>query len=168
MHKITLVVGPTRVGKGVIALWPGSSSNPCQPKPPDRKVSKGKRKRSGATGVADVVVVRWRCGKNLRTSAPRRRVYHDPTNRTIRLILRRANRLSRDLYAQKVRAEFCTSRLDTRCNITKARWFNSPTCDAQTLRSHAPPSSRRRAHAQTLRSHAAKWIRPFGARFVEG
>jgi hypothetical protein len=63
VHKIMLVVGPTRAGKGVIALWPGSLSNPCQPKPPDRKVSKGKRKRSGATGGADAVVLRrrWLC-----------------------------------------------------------------------------------------------------------
>jgi len=27
-HKIMLVVGPTRSGKGVIALWPGSSVQP--------------------------------------------------------------------------------------------------------------------------------------------
>jgi hypothetical protein len=80
--------------------------------------------------------------------------------------LTRESPISCDVHPEA--AQLCVSGLDIGCNITKARWFNSPSCARPDPAVAPSPRSRRRAHAQTMRSYAAKWIRPFGARSGEG
>jgi hypothetical protein len=80
-----------------------------------------------------------------------RRVHDDPTNRAIRLIVRRANCQSQDLYRRRSALSSAQAGLTPSAQYNQREVVQLAYVRTPGPRGRTPPSSRRRAHTQTLR-----------------